>query len=106
MTETEYEKKALENFRELYELDPCTPKDYANRIMQWCRKNPPPETMQLIADIEAMRDAAYHSLLLATAWMGTPEKKRENFIEEHMSNYDFIKNKAITAFEQKQKEIL
>lgn len=34
-------------------------------------------------------DAAYHALLAISAWMGIPEKKRADYIEEQMSNVRF-----------------
>lgn len=46
-------------------------------------------------EMHRLRNAAYHGLLEATAWMGIPEKKRDNFITNQMSNFDFILNKAM-----------
>ncbi len=46
------------------------------------------------AALDTMLSANFHSLLAATAWMGIPEKKRENFVETHVSNAKFICDKA------------
>ncbi len=45
--------------------------------------------------LKAMPQIVYETLLEATAWMGIPEKKRENFIKERWKNVKFIVDKAL-----------
>lgn len=53
------------------------------------------DVAMLTTEIKRMLDANYTSLLLCTAWMGIPDKKREDWIEEHLSNAKFICEKAL-----------
>lgn len=46
-------------------------------------------------ELKRMLHANYISLLEATAYMGIPEKKRDAFIESHLSNAKFICEKAL-----------
>lgn len=48
-----------------------------------------------ITEMKRLHHSNFTSLLAATAWMGIPERKREAFIEEHISNSKFILDRAL-----------
>lgn len=48
-----------------------------------------------ITEMKRLHHSNFTSLLAATAWMGIPERKRDAFIEEHVSNSKFILDRAL-----------
>lgn len=82
------------NSFDLVEYGPENP-DYIKVVEYAALEAAQKRILECETEMRRLRNAAYHGLLEATAFMGIPEWKRENFIANQMSNFDFILDMAM-----------